>query len=127
MAIKIIKQGTKEFRITCPYCGCEFTYENEDVCNSVVICPCCSKSLPHNKVVIGTFYTNSSPMPTWSIGQVAPDGYKIRGGLNQSDNPCDNCPNNPKYLKAPYIGDSPCQWCQKNPNKITCTSGGSNV
>lgn len=23
MAIKIIKQGVKEFRITCPYCGCE--------------------------------------------------------------------------------------------------------
>lgn len=40
---------------------------------------------------------------------------------------CEGCPNNPKYLKAPYIGDSPCQWCQKNPNKITCTSGGSNV
>lgn len=27
MAIKIIKQGIKEFHITCPYCGCEFTYE----------------------------------------------------------------------------------------------------
>lgn len=27
MAIKIIKQGTKEFHITCPHCGCEFTYE----------------------------------------------------------------------------------------------------
>lgn len=53
MAIKIIKQGTKEFRMTCLFCGCEFTYENEDICNSVVICPCCSKSLPH-KGVIGT-------------------------------------------------------------------------
>ena len=126
MAIEIVKEGCKKFNITCPNCGCEFTYENEDVCNSVVICPCCSESLPH-KVVIGTFYTNSSPMPIWSIGQVAPDGYKIRGGLNQPDNPCDNCSNNPKYLKTPYIGDSPCQWCQKNPNKITCTSGGSNV
>ena len=28
MAIKIIKQGVKEFHITCPYCGCEFTYED---------------------------------------------------------------------------------------------------
>lgn len=29
MAIKIIKEGVKEFHITCPYCGCEFTYEEE--------------------------------------------------------------------------------------------------
>lgn len=131
MAIKIIKQGIKEFHITCPYCGCEFTYENEDVCNSEVICPCCSTNLPH-KGVIGTVNTNSSPMPIWYNQQVAPDGYKIRDGLNKplpsrlttSDNwsGCEGCPNNPKYLKTPYIGDSPCQWCQKNPNKVTCVS-----
>ena len=122
MAIKIIKQGTKEFHITCPYCGCEFTYENEDVCNSEVICPCCLTNLPH-KGVIGTVGTNPSLMPIWYNQQVAPDGYKIRDGLNKpTDNSCDNCPNNPKYLKEPYVGDSPCQWCQKNPWKITCTS-----
>ena len=121
MAIKVIKQGVKEFHITCPYCGCEFTYENEDVCNSEVICPCCSKALPH-KSVIGTVGTNPSLMPIWYNQQVSPDGYKIRGGLNQPDNPCEGCPNNPKYLKTPYIGDSPCQWCQKNIYKVTCTS-----
>ena len=121
MAIKIIKQGTKEFHITCPYCGCEFTYENEDVCNSEVICPCCLTNLPH-KGVIGTVNTNPFPMPIWYNQQVSPDGYKIRDGLNQPDNPCEGCPNNPKYLKTPYIGDSPCQWCQKNPWKVTCTS-----
>ena len=108
MSIKIIKQGVKEFHITCPNCGCEFTYENEDVCNSEVICPCCSTNLPH-KGVSGMVNT-TPPMPIWYNQQVAPDGYKIRGGLNQSDNPCDSCPNNPKYLKTPYIGDSPCQW-----------------
>lgn len=131
MAIKIIKQGTKEFHITCPYCGCEFTYENEDVCNSEVICPCCSTNLPH-KGVIGTVNTTPSPMPIWYNQQVAPDGYKIRDGLNKSlpsrlttsDNwsGCEGCPNNPKYLKTPYVGDTPCQWCQKNPWKVTCTS-----
>ena len=121
MAIKIIKQGVKEFRITCPYCGCEFTYENEDVYNSEVICPCCSKALPH-KGVVGTVNTTPFPMPIWYNQQVSPDGYKIRGGLNQPDNPCEGCPNNPKYLKTPYIGDSPCQWCQKHPWKVTCTS-----
>lgn len=132
MAIKIIKQGVKEFHITCPYCGCEFTYENEDVCNSEVICPCCSTSLPH-KGVIGTVNTNPSPMPIWYNQEIAPDGYKIRDGLNKrprtlsdgatlidNETACEGCPNNPKYSKAPYIGDIPCQWCQKNPYKVTC-------
>ena len=121
MAIKIIKQGVKEFHITCPYCGCEFTYEKEDVYNSEVICPCCSKALPH-KGVVGTVNTTPFQMPIWYNQQVAPDGYKIKAGLDQPDNPCEGCPNNPKYLKTPYIGDSPCQWCQKNPYKVTCTS-----
>ena len=119
--IKIIKQGVKEFHMICPYCGCEFTYENEDVCNSEVICPCCLTNLPH-KGVIGTVNTNPFLMPIWYNQQVAPDGYKIKAGLDQPDNPCEGCPNNPKYLKTPYIGDSPCQWCQKNPWKVTCTS-----
>ena len=131
MAIKIIKQGVKEFHITCPYCGCEFTYEKEDVHNSEVICPCCSNSLPH-KGIIGTGNINPSTVPIWYNQQVAPDGYKIRDGLNKplpnwlttSDNwgGCEGCQNNPKYLKTPYIGDSPCQWCQKSPYKVTCTS-----
>lgn len=137
MAIKVIKQGTKEFHITCPYCGCEFTYENEDVYNSEVICPCCSKALPHKgvrgKVDESPLPTNGEygttinpngtyPMPIWYNQQVAPDGYKIKTGLNQPNNPCEGCPNNPKYLKTPYIGDSPCQWCQRNPWKVTYTS-----
>lgn len=123
MAIKIIKDGIKEFHITCPFCGCEFTYENEDVHNSEVICPCCSTKLPH-KITINL--NGTYPLPIWSP-QGAPDGYKIRDGLNQPDNPCDNCPNNPKYLKAPYVGDSPCQWCQKSPWKVTCTPAVANL
>lgn len=130
MAIKIIKQGVKEFSITCPYCGCEFTYEKEDVHNSQVICPCCSTNL-----LVGTVNTNPFPIPIWYNQQVAPDGYKIRDGLNKrpltlpdgatlinNENSCEGCPNNPKYLKTPYVGDWPCQRCQKNPYKVTCTS-----
>lgn len=73
-------------------------------------------------------------MPIWYNQQVAPDGYKIRDGLNNplpswatalDRSNCEGCPNNPKYLKTPYIGDTPCQWCQKNPNKVTCTSSAS--
>lgn len=130
MAIKIIKDGKKEFDITCPYCGCEFTYEKEDVHNSQVICPCCSTNL-----LVGTVNTNPFPMPIWYNQEVEPDGYKIRDGLNKrprtlpdgatlinNENSCEGCPNNSKYLKTPYVGDTPCQWCQKNPYKVTCTS-----
>lgn len=139
MAIKVIKQGVKEFNLTCPFCGCEFTYEKEDVHNSQVICPCCLTNL-----LVGTVNTNPFPMPIWYNQQVAPDGYKIRGVINKptdkyndlvyrpftlpewatkSDNfsGCEGCPNNPKYIKENYIGDTPCQWCQKNPYKVTCT------
>lgn len=136
MAIKIIKQGVKEFHITCPYCGCEFTYENEDVCNSEVICPCCLTNLPHKNMsgVNGDLGTETIPqlqriyygpktgkeyndlvyrpftLPEWATTQ---DSWN--GG-------CGGCPHNPKYLKTPYIGDSPCLWCQKSPWRVTCTS-----
>ena len=38
--IKIIKQGTKEFNITCPYCGCEFIYGLDDLKRGT----CCIKT-----------------------------------------------------------------------------------
>lgn len=79
MAIKIIKQGTKEFRITCPFWGCEFTYEKEDIHDSKLICPCCSTNLTHKNGI----ETISSPLPIWYNQQIAPDGYKIRGDLNK--------------------------------------------
>ena len=134
MAIKIIKQGTKEFHITCPHCGCEFTYENEDVYNSEVICPCCSKALPHKGVrgkvdesplpINGWYGTITNPHGTYPYNDLVyrpftlPDWATLTGNFNG----CENCPNNPKYLKTPYIGDSPCQWCQRNPYKVTCTT-----
>ncbi len=138
MAIKIIKQGVKEFHIRCSNCGCEFTYEKEDVCNSEVICPCCSTNLPHKGIIgevdecplstdgeYGTTINSNGTflMPIWYNPSFVPDGYKIRNGLNKpADNSCDGCPSNPKYLKTPYVGDIPCQWCQKNPWKVTCTA-----
>lgn len=134
MAIKIIKQGVKEFHITCPYCGCEFTYENEDVCNSEVICPCCSKALPHKGVsgkvdesplpINGGYGTITSPHGTYPYNDLVYRPFTLPDWATKSDNlsGCEGCPDNPKYLKTPYIGDSPCQWCQKNIYKVTCTS-----
>lgn len=45
--IKIIKRGKKKFNATCLYCGCEFTYEIEDTVGGWVICPYCSRRVPH--------------------------------------------------------------------------------
>ena len=45
MAIKIIKEGIKEFHATCPFCYCEFTYEQEDIHEGIVNCPCCGAIL----------------------------------------------------------------------------------
>lgn len=133
MAIKIIKQGVKEFRITCPYCGCEFTYENEDVCNSEVICPCCLTNLPHKGVVgkvdecplptNGEYGTTINPNGTSPYNDLVYRPFMLPSWMTALDrNGCEGCPNNPKYLKMPYIGDSPCQWCQKSPWKITCSA-----
>ena len=48
--IKIIKEGTRKIA-KCPNCGCEFSYEREDVCMDpickkwIVNCPQCSKAV----------------------------------------------------------------------------------
>ena len=126
--IKIIKDGTRMFKVTCPNCGCEFTYENEDiVTNSAVICPCCEQYLPHKKINDNIQSQNKFPdIDKYVLLKKTSDGAEIRQRVFSPDeNPCDSCPNNPKYLKTPYVGDSPCQWCQKNPNKVTCTSNAS--
>lgn len=46
--IKVIKEGKKSFVATCPTCGCEFSYELEDITMSgYVYCPCCNESVTH--------------------------------------------------------------------------------
>lgn len=62
MAIKVIKQGTKEFHITCPYCGCEFTCENEDVHEGIVSCPYCGAILDAKQRMSGK--VDEAPLPT---------------------------------------------------------------
>lgn len=34
--IKIIKEGTKRVAV-CNYCGCQFSYEAEDICHSEIV------------------------------------------------------------------------------------------
>ena len=51
MAKHIINEGAKVFTTTCPICGCEFSYEIEDLELSlgeqIVRCPSCDRSVPH--------------------------------------------------------------------------------
>ena len=48
--IQIIKKGTRKIE-ECPTCGCEFSYEREDLCMDpiykkwIVNCPQCSKAI----------------------------------------------------------------------------------
>lgn len=101
MTIKIIKEGkTGKFTKTCPYCGCEFEYEQEDIkvdsneYSTYVICPCCGKHLHHNGYM--AYYNNPNAV------HISPEkGFTVTN--------YDSCPNkpNPKYT---IIGNSPCDW-----------------
>lgn len=45
--IKIIKDGQKEFIAKCPTCGCEFSYQLDDIGLGSVVCPCCGGYVVH--------------------------------------------------------------------------------
>ena len=52
--ITVITHGTKTFRVVCPICNCEFTYQEEDLNKDVfhnhyVICPDCGIHIPHEE------------------------------------------------------------------------------
>ncbi len=119
--IKIIKSGKKEFHTTCPNCGCEFTYEMEDLSgknydyigvSNYVKCPECGTPISHL-----TINTTPTPKPIDIY-------YKDTVTDNmQSNNPCANC----SYIKElmtdhVYVGDTPCTWCEFNPLKVTYTT-----
>ena len=49
--VKILKHGNKDlkFQLTCPFCGCEFEYEKEDLDSDRFIkCPDCGAIMDHN-------------------------------------------------------------------------------
>jgi hypothetical protein len=102
--IKIVKPGQKEFHGYCDRCGCEFTYEFEDISISgTVECPTCGKHYYHPSKGLTNPGTIGWPAP----GEPIP--------CNTYD-PCKDCDWYNKMLKggATYIGDTPCTWCDKN-------------
>ena len=120
--IKVIKHGQTKFTHTCSRCGCEFTFEHEDIQSEAVRsltnysstryvkCPDCGN----------TCYVNSNIGWPWpNIGEPIPCNIPSDTGLN----PCSNC-DWWKKMQAPgftYVGDTPCTWCNKGPFKVTCS------
>lgn len=47
--IKIIKNGQKDFIAKCPTCGCEFSYQANDITTGLVVCPCCAGYVAHKE------------------------------------------------------------------------------
>lgn len=117
--IKIIKHGQTEFTHTCSRCGCEFTYEHEDIKINTsnvsavtavhyVTCPDCGNTCYIDKNI------------DWSWLNITPIPCSIPS--DTSLNPCANC-DWWKKMQTPgftYVGDTPCTWCKNNPFKITC-------
>jgi hypothetical protein len=123
--IKVIKHGQKEFNCACPRCGCEFTYEYEDIhteaikgitysysSTSYVVCPDCKY---HCEVPGRTNWPPfiNEPIPT--------DQFNTPSGTSA----CHECEWWKKITQPggfTYVGDTPCTWCSKGPYKILCDS-----
>lgn len=121
--IKVIKHGQTEFNATCGRCGCEFTYEYEDIQSEAVRsltnysstryvkCPDCGNLIylpPYSN-----FPTIGEPIPTVPFN--TPLGTKD----------CQDCDWWKKITQPggfTYVGDTPCTWCHKNPYTVTCDS-----
>lgn len=122
--ITVIKHGKKEFKGYCSRCGCEFTYEFEDIQSEAVRgltnysstryvkCPDCG-----DYVYIGTTSTPPS-QPGWPIpGEPIPCAPTEANKID----PCKDCDWMKKMLSGiTYVGDVPCTWCNKGPYKVTC-------
>ena len=124
MAIKIIKHGKETFKAVCPICGCEFSYQAEDLKedlfhNHYVECPDCKQIVSHdcelkNKDITCTKYT-----PTVDYKLNYPYLQNIAWTTATPWPDCDACQFNPDPNK-PVVGDTPCTWCKKN--QPYCTS-----
>ncbi len=115
--IKIVKPGQKEFKGCCDRCGCEFTYEFEDIgLAGSVECPTCGHSYYHPSKGL-TPPSTGWPWP--NIGEPIPCNIASETALN----PCRDCDWWKKMTQdgaGIYVGDIPCTWCSKSPYRVTC-------
>ena len=47
MAIKIIREGHKKFKVECKQCNALLSYEINDIIGTSIRCPCCGNFCPH--------------------------------------------------------------------------------
>ena len=123
MAIKVIKHGKETFKAVCPICGCEFSYQAEDLKedrfhNHYIECPDCGQVVSHE-------YELKKKYITWTKDSSVVD-YKLNYPYLQNTAwatttwpDCDTCPNKPDPNKL-VVGDTPCTWCKKN--QLYCIS-----
>ena len=133
---KIIKEGVKEFRATCPFCYCEFTYEREDVrdgmANGMVNCPDCGAILEIKACTRKINSQTKRDTMLWETPEYRElqETFKQQSSHVDCNKPINLCENCPHYLRLKagetYVGDSPCLWCQYGGLRVTCTSTASN-
>ena len=116
MAIKIIKHGKEAFKAVCPICGCEFSYQAEDLKedrfhNHYVECPDCKQIVSHEYESKNKSITLTKCPPTVDYKLNYP--YLQNTAWSTATWPdCDTCPNKPDPNKI-VVGDTPCTWCKK--------------
>ena len=118
MAIKIIKHGKESFKATCPICGCEFSYQAEDLKedrfhNHYVECPDCKQIVSHEYEFKNKSITLAKCSPTVDYKLSYPYLQNTAWATTTSWPDCDICPNKPDPNKI-VVGDTPCTWCKKN-------------
>ena len=61
--IKIIKDGQKDFIAKCRTCGCEFSYQVNDITTGLVVCPCCAGYVAHKEFEESSFAIGTHAIP----------------------------------------------------------------
>ena len=117
MAIKVIKHGKETFKAVCPICGCEFSYQAEDLRedhfrNHYVECPDCKQIVSHEYESKNKSITLTKGLPTVDYKLSYPDLQNTNWTTVTSWPDCDTCPNKPDPNKL-VVGDTPCTWCKK--------------
>lgn len=102
--IKIIKEGQKTFTAFCERCGCEFTYDLEDLklscASDKIACPTCGKDFYHPSMHQELATERLGRLQTWP--------------LETYNDPCEGCAWKASLGSlGSYVGDSPCTWCTK--------------
>ena len=123
MSIKVIKHGKETFKAVCPICGCEFSYQAEDLKedrfhNHYVECPDCKQIVSHEYESKNKSITLTKCSPTVDYKLNYPYLKNTAWATTTSWPDCDICPNKPDPNKL-VVGDTPCTWCKKN--QLYCT------